>query len=112
MLPFQIIGLKGTALGVSPDETRLACGSDSGIVNLYEFSNGDASQLKLIKSLENLTTWIKSIRFNSTSELMGVSGNQKDNHFRILHLGTNRVYSNWPAQVFLFSAILWEEFKR
>lgn len=91
-------GLKGTALGVSPDGTRLACGSDSGIVNLYEFSNGDASQLELIKSLENLTTWIESIRFNSTSELMGVSGNQKDNHFRILHLGTNRVYSNWPAQ--------------
>ena len=81
-------GLKCTALGVSPDGTRLACGSESGIVNLYECSNGDASQLKLIKSLENLTTWIENIRFNSTSELMGISGNQKDNHFRILHLGT------------------------
>ena len=90
-------GLKCTALAISSDGSRLACGSDSGIVNVYECKENDPSDLTIVKSVQNLTSWIKEIRFNPTCELMGIAGNEKEDHFRILHLATNRVYSNWPT---------------
>lgn len=64
--------IHGTSIAVSPDMRYLACGSDSGVVNLYagdlclSGSSGSGSCLKPIKALMNLTTPVDSLCINST----------------------------------------------
>lgn len=74
--------LLGTKLAVSPSGTYVACGSDSGVVNVYSGEQclkaaGDwgtttaaVSRLspnpKPLKSIMNLTTAIDQVCFNST----------------------------------------------
>ena len=60
----------GTSLAVSPDGQYVACGSDSGVVNLYDgtrcLSSACGSMPKPIKAVMNLTTGIDFICFNPT----------------------------------------------
>ena len=78
--------LLGTKLAVSPSGTRIACGSDSGVVNVYsggqclktggEWSTTTSITVaaapalspnpKPLKSVMNLTTAIDQVCFNST----------------------------------------------
>ena len=70
--------LLGTKLCVSPDNHYVACGSDSGVVNVYSreqcFISGEESSSlghntehpKPLKSVMNLITGIDSACFNST----------------------------------------------
>ena len=75
--------LLGTKLAISPDGTHIACGSDSGVVNVYSGekclrTGGDWSittmaaapglspNPKPLKSVKNLTTAIDQVCFNST----------------------------------------------
>ena len=89
-------GVRCTALAVSPDGSMLACGSDSGIVNLYAVDNGN-SGLRVVKSMENLTTSISHLSFNGEGTLLGACSSQKADQLRILHVESGRVYSNWPT---------------
>ena len=92
-------GVKCTALALSPDGSMLACGSDSGIVNLYSVAQpGEGSGwLHLVKSMENLTTSISHLSFNAEGTLLGASSAEKADQLRILHVESGRVYSNWPT---------------
>ena len=57
--------IKGTCLGVSPSGSHVACGSDSGVVNLYDWSSCFLdSKPKPLKAIMNLTTSINSVQFN------------------------------------------------
>lgn len=68
--------LLGTKLSVSPSGSYVACGSDSGVVNVYgrdqclavdgEPPPSLSSNPKPLKSIMNLTTTIDQVCFNST----------------------------------------------
>ena len=52
---------------MSPNGQFVACGSESGIVNVYERSECMSSPSpKPLKSVMNLTTSVDSLQFNST----------------------------------------------
>lgn len=86
--------IKGTAISLSPDGQLIACGSDSGVVNMY--NSDTASQPKLAKILLNLTTPITRLKFNSTNEMMVMTSDWKDNAIRLVHVPSMTVFSNWP----------------
>lgn len=50
-----------------------------------------------LKALGNLTTRINEIKFNHDSQLMGISSNRKKDQFRLVHLPSLTVFSNWPT---------------
>lgn len=62
--------IHGTRLAISPSNQYIACGSDSGVVNLYAgtqcLSTGYSRAPKPVKSVMNLTTGIDSLCFNPT----------------------------------------------
>lgn len=62
--------LHGTTIAVSPNSEYIACGSSSGVVNLYSGTqclNGTTGPSpKPLKAIMNLTTSIDSISINST----------------------------------------------
>ena len=59
--------VKSTALAVSPNGQFVACGSDAGVVNVYEAATCySAAQPKPVKAVMNLTTAIDSLKFNHT----------------------------------------------
>ena len=61
----------GNRVGVSPNGHYIACGSDSGIVNVYEYSECMGTEApKPLKSILNLTTAVDLLQFNSTRYCM------------------------------------------
>lgn len=56
----------GTALAVSPDGRYVACGSDSGVVNIYDEQCLRREHPTPLKSLMNLTVGVDHAHINST----------------------------------------------
>ena len=91
--------LNGTVISSSSDSRFLACGSASGILNLYSVEETmKQSAPKPKKTLQNLVTTIRDIEFNRTSELMGFATGDTTNGVRLAHVPTMNVFSNFPAK--------------
>jgi len=82
-----------------------ACGSGSGVVNLYENhvykninrnSNTNTGMLPS-KSIMSLTTRTDVLRFNHDESLLAISSQMKKDSLKIFHVPTKTVYSNWPT---------------
>lgn len=88
--------LSCTSLAVSPQ--FLATGSAQGIVNLYDIQailkNKNPTPLKIMK---NLVTSITNLKFNPTSEILAVASEKKPNAFKMLHISSLTVFSNFPT---------------
>jgi WD40 repeat protein len=68
----------GTVLNISPNEQFLACGSNTGIVNVYETSAVSVKQNpKPMYVLENLTTSADFLKFNHNSEMLAFGSEDK-----------------------------------
>ncbi|KAL6499533.1 hypothetical protein OROGR_027443 [Orobanche gracilis] len=88
--------LNGTSLCTSPVGNLFAAGSDSGIVNVY---NGDeflGGKRKPIKAIDNLTTKVDFMKFNSDAQILAVGSRMKKNSMKMIHVPTCTVFSNWP----------------
>lgn len=87
----------GTSLAVSPSDAYLACGSSSGVVNIYDGPSVFSSAApRPIKVALNLVTQITSLKFNATSEVLAMASNEKDNAVKLMHFPSLTVYSNFP----------------
>lgn len=87
----------GTSLALAPSEQYLACGSSSGVVNVYEGTNIFSSAApRPIKVALNLVTQITSLKFNTTSEVLAMASVDKENAVRLMHFPSMTVYSNFP----------------
>ncbi|CAI8037089.1 U3 small nucleolar RNA-associated protein 18 homolog [Geodia barretti] len=87
----------GRRVGVSPDGQFVACGSESGIVNVYERSEVMAKESpKPLRAVMNLTTAVDHLQFNSTSEILAVASSAKKDAVKMVHLSSLTVFSNWP----------------
>lgn len=92
--------IHGRCLAVDSSDEYLACGSDSGVVNLYTYSNihSQTSQsLSPLKSFMNLSTAIHTIQFNHDSNIMAIASNTKRDALKMIHIPSKRVFTNWPT---------------
>nr|CAD7432978.1 unnamed protein product [Timema monikensis] len=94
----------GSSLAFSPNSQFLACGSLSGIVNVYDARNLTTSNAPSpLKILLNLTTPVTSLKFNAASEILAMASNDKDNAIKLVHFPSMTVFNNFPsAQTPLF----------
>ena len=73
-----------------------AAGSDSGIVNIYNRDEFLGGKRKPIKTIENLTTKVDFMKFNSDSQILAICSTMKKNSLKLIHVPSFTVYSNWP----------------
>lgn len=90
------------------DRKYTAIGSQTGIVNIYSDDDLNVPSLsdpggsfqvprKPFKTIENLTTSINRLKFNPDAQVLGISSAAKKDAFKLVHLKTGTVFSNWPT---------------
>lgn len=85
-----------SALAVSHDDRYVACGSDSGVVNIYNdecYRSGTPSPLKAIM---NLTTVVHRLAFHPKNDVLAISSRTKKQAFRLFHVPSLTTFQNWP----------------
>ncbi|KAK8357862.1 hypothetical protein V6Z12_A05G445100 [Gossypium hirsutum] len=88
--------INGTSLCTSPNARMFAAGSDSGIVNVYNRDEFLGGKRKQIKTVENLTTKVDFMKFNSDAQMLAICSTMKKNSLKLIHVPSFTVYSNWP----------------
>nr|XP_043635949.1 U3 small nucleolar RNA-associated protein 18 homolog [Erigeron canadensis] len=88
--------ITGTALGTTPSRNIFAAGSDSGIVNIYNRDEFIGGNKKPMKTIENLTTKVDFMKFNSDAQILAVCSSMKKNSMKLVHIPSFTVFSNWP----------------
>ncbi|XP_061573559.1 U3 small nucleolar RNA-associated protein 18 homolog, partial [Cololabis saira] len=76
--------VKATSIAASPNGQYLACGSQSGVVNVYsqEACLTSASPRPL-RAVKNLLTSATALAFNPTSEILAVASRAEDEAIRL-----------------------------
>lgn len=90
--------LSCASISISPSGQFLATGSNEGVVNLYDtktvLQNQNPVPLKIVL---NLVTSITRLKFNSHSEILAMASDKKHNAFKMMHLPSFTVFSNFPS---------------
>ncbi|XP_062388409.1 U3 small nucleolar RNA-associated protein 18 homolog [Sardina pilchardus] len=90
--------VRGTSIALSPDGHYLACGSQSGVVNVYsQQACVREAEPKPLKAVMNLVTAATALRFNPTSEILAIASRADDEANRLVHLPSLTVFSNFPV---------------
>lgn len=90
--------LSCASIAISPSGQFLATGSKEGVVNLYETKTVLETQNPVpLKMVLNLVTSITDLKFNPLSEILAMASNKKPNAFKMLHLPSFSVFSNFPT---------------
>eukprot|EP00040_Diaphanoeca_grandis_P010789 m.55281 g.55281 ORF g.55281 m.55281 type:complete len:524 (-) comp22045_c0_seq2:444-2015(-) len=89
--------ISSTALAVSNNDQYIACGSDTGVVNIYDGSCFTNANPKPLKALMNLTTTVNHLQFHPDNQMLGMSSRSVKQGLRMVHLPSMSVFSNWPA---------------
>ncbi|XP_060713170.1 U3 small nucleolar RNA-associated protein 18 homolog [Tachysurus vachellii] len=86
-----------TSLAVSNDDRYVACGSQSGVVNIYSQKECvNSLSPKPLKCVMNLLTASTTLRFNPTSEILAIGSRSEDEAIRLVHIPSFSVFSNFP----------------
>lgn len=89
--------VKATSIAASPNGRYLACGSQSGVVNIYsQESCLNSSEPKPLRAVMNLLTPATTLTFNPTSEILALGSRSEDEAVRLLHVPSLSVFSNFP----------------
>jgi U3 small nucleolar RNA-associated protein 18 len=91
----------GSSMAVAPGGRFIACGAQSGVVNVYETARLLSSTNhapKPAKILLNLTTPATAIKFNASSEVLAMASDEKDNALRLVSL-----QNELSNEIFVFS---------
>ncbi|XP_062976272.1 U3 small nucleolar RNA-associated protein 18 homolog [Elgaria multicarinata webbii] len=90
--------LYGTSIAVSKNSQYVACGSSSGVVNIYAYDDClRETSPKPLKAVMNLVTAATSLSFNPTSEILAMASNKVDDAVKLVHLPSLTVFSNFPV---------------
>lgn len=87
----------GEALAVSPNNQYIACGSQSGIVNVYDDTCMNSRNPSPVKAFKNLQYSTYGLKFNSTSEILAMCSAECDNAVKLVHVPSMSVFSNFPG---------------
>ncbi|CAH1777958.1 unnamed protein product [Owenia fusiformis] len=91
--------IQGTSLAVSKNNQYLACGSYSGIVNIYDTNTCCTSAYPTpIKAVTNLTTPCTDLVFNATTEILAMASDYTEKAVKLLHFPSLTVFSNFPER--------------
>ncbi|XP_076641325.1 U3 small nucleolar RNA-associated protein 18 homolog wicked [Halictus rubicundus] len=86
------------SIAMSPSGQFLATGSKEGVVNLYDTKTVLENQNPVpLKIFLNLVTSVTSLKFNSYSEILAMASDKKHNAFKMAHLPSFTVFSNFPT---------------
>ncbi|CAN9505102.1 unnamed protein product [Ophioblennius macclurei] len=89
--------VRATSIAASPNGQYLACGSQSGVVNIYSQDSCLTSPApKPLKAVMNLLTSATSLAFNPSSEILAVASRVQDEALRLVHVASRTVFSNFP----------------
>lgn len=88
--------INGTAIDISSNDSLLACGSNTGIVNIYNVKNVMSNNFKPLKILYSICNPITGVKFNPTSEILCISSYHKENTVKLVHLESMSVFQNFP----------------
>lgn len=92
--------VNGTVLCISPNDKFLATGSRQGFVNLYHRDDVYGTKYpKPIKSISNLTTEITDLKFNHTTEMLGMCSVDENRALKLVHVQSGSVFSNFPSNL-------------
>ncbi|KAF7247485.1 hypothetical protein EYD10_06856 [Varanus komodoensis] len=90
--------LRGTSIAISKNSQYVACGSSSGVVNVYAHDDClKETSPKPLKAIMNLVTAATSLSFNPTTEILAMASNQVDDAVKLVHLPSLTVFSNFPV---------------
>ncbi|CAM4661360.1 unnamed protein product [Caretta caretta] len=90
--------LHGTCLAVSKNGQYVACGSCSGVVNVYTHDVClRETNPKPVKAIMNLVTAATSLTFNPTTEILAVASSAADDAVKLVHIPSLTVFSNFPV---------------
>uniref|UniRef100_A0A1I7Z2Z4 WD_REPEATS_REGION domain-containing protein n=1 Tax=Steinernema glaseri TaxID=37863 RepID=A0A1I7Z2Z4_9BILA len=91
--------VRGTALAVGRNDAFIACGSSTGIVNVYKTNEAYVSESpKPFATYSNLTTSTDILAFNHDCQSLAFGSTVKMNAIRLSHMKTSSVYKNFPAR--------------
>ncbi|KAK0155761.1 U3 small nucleolar RNA-associated protein 18 [Merluccius polli] len=89
--------VKGTSIATSRNGQYLACGSQSGVVNVYAQREClTSANPRPLKTLMNLLTPVTSLAFNPASEILAMASRNEDEALHLVHLPSLTVFSNFP----------------
>ncbi|XP_007447122.1 PREDICTED: U3 small nucleolar RNA-associated protein 18 homolog [Lipotes vexillifer] len=90
--------LYGLSIATSRNGQYVACGSNCGVVNIYnQDSCLQEANPKPIKAIMNLVTGVTSLAFNPTTEILAIASEKMKEAVRLVHLPSCTVFSNFPV---------------
>ncbi|XP_064323456.1 U3 small nucleolar RNA-associated protein 18 homolog [Phalacrocorax carbo] len=90
--------LEGKCIAVSRNNQYVACGSASGVVNLYTTDVClKENHPKPVKAIMNLVTSATCVTFNPTTEILAVASRETDEAVKLVHIPSYTVFSNFPV---------------
>ncbi|XP_075025725.1 U3 small nucleolar RNA-associated protein 18 homolog isoform X3 [Calonectris borealis] len=90
--------LEGKCIAVSKNNQYVACGSASGVVNLYTTDVClKENHPKPVKAIMNLVTSATCVTFNPTTEILAVASCETDEAVKLVHIPSYTVFSNFPV---------------
>uniref|UniRef100_A0A8D0H3T9 U3 small nucleolar RNA-associated protein 18 homolog n=1 Tax=Sphenodon punctatus TaxID=8508 RepID=A0A8D0H3T9_SPHPU len=90
--------VRGKCIAVSKNGRYVACGSNSGVVNVYDHDTClRETSPKPIKAIMNLVTTATTLSFNPTTEILAVASNAADEAVKLVHIPSFTVFSNFPV---------------
>ncbi|XP_069786017.1 U3 small nucleolar RNA-associated protein 18 homolog [Narcine bancroftii] len=89
--------LRGTCISVSHNGQYVACGSSSGVVNVYSRNSClNETSPKPIKAIMNLVTSVSSLTFNPTTEILAIASKETKDAVKMIHIPSFTAFSNFP----------------
>uniref|UniRef100_A0A182YMV1 U3 small nucleolar RNA-associated protein 18 homolog n=1 Tax=Anopheles stephensi TaxID=30069 RepID=A0A182YMV1_ANOST len=89
--------VNGSCIAVCPNGQFVATGSRQGVVNIYTLEvTLSQKQPVPLKTINNLTTYIDSLTFNATSELLAIASSTVKNAIKLIHVKSATVFRNFP----------------
>ncbi|XP_020373089.2 U3 small nucleolar RNA-associated protein 18 homolog [Rhincodon typus] len=89
--------LRGMCIAVSRNGQYVACGSSSGIVNVYSQDTClHQTNPKPVKVIRNLVTAVTSLAFNPTTEILAIASKSTDDAVKMIHIPSFTAFSNFP----------------
>ncbi|KAF1380236.1 hypothetical protein PFLUV_G00184740 [Perca fluviatilis] len=90
--------VKGTSIAASRNGQYLACGSESGVVNIYsQEACLNSANPRPLRAVMNLLTSATALTFNPSSEILAIASRADDEAVRLVHLPSLSVFSNFPV---------------
>ncbi|CAH8841553.1 unnamed protein product [Trichobilharzia szidati] len=97
---FDQASTNGLSIAASPNSQWIACGSDSGYVNVYKWnSTMNTHNPEPEKAIDNLVTGVDSLCFHPSNEMLCLASSQRPDAIRLYHVNEGLIFENFPVRV-------------